>query len=57
MYKSAIIPSVYLGNKMNELVLPSPTSRFLDVYHKYKRSYTPYESSEPTQQLPLFWIL
>ena len=54
MYKSAIIPSVYLGNKMNELVLPSPTSRFLDVYHKYKRSYTPYESSEPTQQLPLF---
>ena len=36
MYKIAIIPSVYLGNKMNELVLPSPASRFLGVYHKYK---------------------
>ena len=57
MYKSAIIPSVYLGNKMNELMLLPPTSRFLDVYRKYKKSYTPSESSQPTQKLPLFWIL
>lgn len=57
MYKSAIIPSVYLGNKMNELVLLPPTSRFLDVYRKYKKSYTASESSQPTQKLPLFWIL
>ena len=54
MYKSAIIPSVYLGNKMNELVLLPPTSRFLDVYRKYKKSYTASESSQPTQKLPLF---